>query len=124
MDTPDDILEHYGIKGMKWGVRRNTKELQRARGKKQWEPKVSADAAKAKRSMEKAKKGGGPDALSNDELKELNKRLNLEQNYERLVNDKKTASGGQFVKDFLVNVGKQQAQNWVNRKLQDLLKGK
>lgn len=82
----DDILEHYGIKGMKWGVRRTDAQLARARGKKFKEtPKnmQSKDAKKAKSVKEKVKTQG-IDALSNDELQELTRRINLESNYNRL----------------------------------------
>lgn len=36
-DQVDAFFEHFGIKGMKWGVRRNRRQLQAARGKKDWE---------------------------------------------------------------------------------------
>lgn len=40
-DNLDSILEHYGVKGMKWGVRRSRAELASARGERK--------AAKAER---------------------------------------------------------------------------
>ncbi len=79
----DDILEHYGIKGMKWGVRRSDEQLARARGKT---PR-SEDSSKAKESLGKAKTSGAG-TLSNRELQELNKRLNLEKNYADLIRPK------------------------------------
>lgn len=36
-DAADDFLEHFGIKGQKWGIRRSERELQKARGVKPWE---------------------------------------------------------------------------------------
>lgn len=33
-DAADDFLEHFGIKGQKWGIRRSERELQKARGVK------------------------------------------------------------------------------------------
>lgn len=69
----EDILEHYGTKGMKWGVRKSRV------------PKVgpSDDALEAHRSFVTAQRSG-PQALSNSDLQKLNNRLNLEQNYEKL----------------------------------------
>lgn len=37
VDPVEQCFEHFGILGMKWGRRRSTKELQAARGKKDWE---------------------------------------------------------------------------------------
>lgn len=50
-DAADDFLEHYGIKNMKWGIRRSRKELQKARGVKPWEKA----AKKVKRSIKERK---------------------------------------------------------------------
>lgn len=50
-DTANDFLEHYGIKNMKWGIRRSRKELQKARGVKPWEKA----AKKVKRSIKERK---------------------------------------------------------------------
>lgn len=38
----ETYLEHYGIKGMKWGVVRTPEQLRRARGTKPWEPGTSS----------------------------------------------------------------------------------
>ena len=92
METLDDVLAHYGIKGMKWGVRRSEAQLARARGKKEAKrkkkegPPPSEDAAKARESQTKAKKEGLA-TLSNRELQELNKRLNMEQQYRNLTRE-------------------------------------
>lgn len=86
--TLDDVLEHYGIKGMRWGVRRTDEQLARARGRRRSSRREkSPDAAAAEEAKKKAKKGG-VSSLSNQELKKLNERLNLEQNYERLTSTK------------------------------------
>lgn len=46
-----DYLEHYGIKGMKWGVRRTIEQLQRARGRKSWEKKTSKNFDKLDKAI-------------------------------------------------------------------------
>lgn len=71
----DETLEHAGVKGMKWGVRR------KERSKLKQGP--SDDAKTAHKALVKSKISG-VEALSNKELKNLNERLNLEQSYARL----------------------------------------
>ncbi len=72
-ETLDAILAHYGTKGMKWGVRKSKIPKQGPSG----------DAKSAHRHLVKATVSG-PQALTNKQLKEVNERLNLEQNYQRL----------------------------------------
>lgn len=68
----DDFLEHYGVKGMKWGVRRDRPSVP-----------SSADAATASRLQGQVKLGG-TQSLSNQELQTLVNRMNLESQYTRL----------------------------------------
>lgn len=84
-------LEHYGIKGMKWGVRKNGPtdvvvkatpgKRVRTKGGKFHEP--SEDAIRAAVAKQKARKSK-VDSLSNKELQDLVQRMNLEQQYNRL----------------------------------------
>lgn len=73
MNPVEQILEHYGTKGMKWGVRKSRVPKQGP----------SDDAKQAHKGLVKATVSG-PQALTNRELKMVNERLNLEQNYQRL----------------------------------------
>ena len=61
----DDIIEHYGVKGMKWGVRRTKEQLQSARRERSWGYK---DQSK----------------LSDKELKKTVDRLQNEAHMQRL----------------------------------------
>jgi len=85
MYTYEEALEHYGIKGMKWGVRRSEKELEKARKKN-----ASEDVIKVKEAENKIRRGtvrkADLDRLSNDELKRVVDRMQLEQKYEQLAN--------------------------------------
>lgn len=76
----DQILAHYGTKGMKWGVRKRNVPKQGP----------SDDAKSAHRSLVKATVSG-PQALSNSELQKVNQRLNLEQQYAKLSYNPSTA---------------------------------
>lgn len=70
-------LQHYGVLGMKWGVRRTPDQLARAAKKRgDW----SDDAKELSRIRSKKVK-----SLSNVELKRANERLNLERNYRDLT---------------------------------------
>lgn len=136
-ETSEDLeLFHYGIKGMKWGVRRKEgpdgtvssnlraakrqakKEAKAAArgGDEKWKRPVSSDAREAKNSRTRVKRHGS-DALDNKELKKLVNRMNLEQQYSNLVENQKASSrrrGGQrYLADILKESGKEVATEGV-----------
>lgn len=124
-------VKHYGVKGMRWGVRRTPEQLARARGERLKKKKggnnvnlaadtaktASSDAKKAAAARDKAAKKGVA-ALSNDELKILNDRLNLEKNYTKLTTEpeeeRKVSAGEKFARDVIGNVLKQQVTRVAN----------
>lgn len=79
--TYNDQLTHYGIRGMKWGVRRyqNRDGSYTNAGKRRRKSQNSSDYEETRPLRKKS-----PKQLSNEELKKLNKRLNLESEYRRL----------------------------------------
>jgi 2'-5' RNA ligase len=79
-------LNHYGVKGMHWGVRKaeSSGGSSAPTPKSAPKPRVSADAKAVENAFGKINRGG-TDALSNHELQGLVTRLNLEQQYERLT---------------------------------------
>ncbi len=88
----EDEIAHYGIKGMKWGVRRSKDVLRRLRT----DPNPpSEDSARARNAQRR-----GINNLSNAELKALNQRLKLEREYSQL-SPSASSKGKQFLKDFV-----------------------
>ena len=71
----NSFLEHSGKKGMKWGIRNSVKRLKN----RIKNPHYSKDYKQTKNLRRKSSK-----YLSNNQLRELNKRMELEQNYNRL----------------------------------------
>lgn len=69
-----DCLEHHGIKGMKWGVRKGSSSSDSTTSR----PGASADHIVAEAHKAKIRTTG-LHALSNKDLEELNKRMQLEQ---------------------------------------------
>ena len=70
-------LSHHGIKGQRWGVRRTKAALARAAQREG--RRLSPEAERAKQLRKKKRK-----ELTNEELKFLNDRLNLEKNSSNL----------------------------------------
>ena len=131
-----DILVHYGVLGMKWGVRRSPAELARARGErapKTTKKKTSFFSRKTvKKKTKKAPATAStkketpsrktPSEMTNDELQAAVRRLELEKRYRDLSPKKVSAgrkivdsviipalteSGKNLLKDYTTKLGKQ-----------------
>lgn len=73
-----DSLKHYGVKGMRWGVRKRGDRVPAIERRPKSDDFKEAQALRKKRPAE----------LSNAELKKLNERMQLEQNYANLTSKK------------------------------------
>lgn len=74
MTSPDDFLAHYGVKGMKWGVRKDRVKKGRKAKRQASDQHIESRRIKQKKLSE----------MSNDEIATLNRRLQLERQYLQL----------------------------------------
>lgn len=92
-------LTHFGIPGMKWGIRR----------KRPSGPDTSSEDHRTASSLKKKKLS----EMSNEELKKLTTRLQLEKQYKDLTKVEVDA-GRKFMSDVVTGVAKQQSINMLN----------
>lgn len=98
------ILQHHGILGQKWGVRRTESQLARSGKGTASSKKVSA------KKIEKSK----IKSMSDAELRQKINRIQMERQYSQL--SKKDISVGQkFVSDVFTNAAKQTATNYASK---------
>ena len=90
-------LAHYGILGMKWGVRRTEAQLARARGKKKTSDDDASDDYKKAHDKKSVK------SMSDKELRDRLNRLQMEQQYSKL--NPSTVSKGREVASKVLKAG-------------------
>jgi len=90
-----EILEHAGVKGMRWGVRRSQESLDRAAGRTQAKADKAADKADKSRGTKtkeesKTDTKGNVKKMSDADLKSAVSRLQMEKQYSDLTNPQKS----------------------------------
>ena len=97
VSSPDEELMHYGVKGMKWGVRRSQRQLDRAAGRKPSKSttkrvnKISQKLEKKKAALEKKERKKNPTkGMSDTELRETLNRMQMERQYTQLTKTEKS----------------------------------
>lgn len=111
-----NFLEHYGVKGMRWGVRKDRspvkvqvvtqagKRVKVSGGK--FQP-TSNDAVRAAIIKQKAAKST-TDSLSNKQLQEAITRMNLERQFAQLAGER-TSVGRKVASAILSQIGEKEA---------------
>jgi hypothetical protein len=121
-DEVESYLSHFGVKGMRWGVRRSGSSGGGSRPSSGSagmhhpslnapRPRLSSDAATAK-ALSGVVKTHGTQALSNKDLQTLVTRMNLEKQFTSL-NPQTVSAGRKFTSDVLQSSGKQLASQFI-----------
>ena len=140
--SEDPYLAHYGVKGMKWGVRRNRDSS----GSSSKGQASASDASTPKKTVKrqenlsrysddklasKVSEKKGLDSLSDAELSRLTKRMQLEQSYRELSakRPRERSKAEKFLNGAkLLGQGANQVTEFINspagKKLVDLAKNK
>jgi hypothetical protein len=99
----EDILAHFGVKGMKWGVHRKS-------------PVPASKDAQRSLDVRKKAKTGKVKSLTNEELQLAINRMNLEQQFKRLsVNERPPIQ--RWVASTLLEIGKREVQTAIAKKV-------
>ena len=116
----DDFLAHYGVKGMRWGVRRDRSaggsgssgsgSKKKSGGSTSAAKPANKAAVKAKEtvakpSIKKPTHAQVAKAMSDEELKSLLSRMQMEKQYAQLMSERDQTSQTTF-KKFAANNGK------------------
>lgn len=105
-------LQHYGIKGMKWGVRRSRAQLGYSSSPRK--PKKQAQKASSKPQRKVSSKQQRKDAMkkmSDAELRSRINRIQMERQYMQLT-AAEMSPGKKFIKDVVTNAAKQTVTNY------------
>lgn len=108
MHILDHFLMHYGVKGMKWGVRKQK----------------GSGSSGGKTAIPKSR----AEVMSDAQLKAVNKRLNMEREYKRMMAERALEErsllqkGIAQVGDSLQRAAKQQVDQYVQQRVSGLVK--
>lgn len=115
MENAADFLEHYGVKGMKWGHRKSGGVQPAKKGRLTED--LSEEAERLSGVHVRTKTQKSTKMLSNKELQDAIKRMQLEQQYSQLSGGiDKTArqKASAFISGMVMTSGKQGSQQMAN----------
>lgn len=103
----DNQLAHYGILGMKWGVRRSQAQLERAKGNVDSTYRMVNEAKNINKAISNTRTvaaNKNVSSISDEELRTRVNRLNMEQQYSNLTTAQ-TSRGQTYAKNTLEVAG-------------------
>ena len=110
----NNTLQHHGILGMRWGIRRfrNRDGTLTPAGKRRADKKSANQETHEDYKKNHTSKNAG--SMSNSELRDRINRLQMEKQYAQLTSNEKS-TGFKVVNDIFVNSAKQTASNYVSQ---------
>ena len=105
-------LMHYGVKGMKWGIRKKnytTSDLKKYKGHVETASKIvdkQKEVSKKQASKAHRKKVENDlSKMSDQELRDIVNRMNMEERYKQVMNTRQVEVGKSRTEKILDNVG-------------------
>lgn len=114
-----DTIAHYGVKGMKWGVRKQRPTSSGKRKGKTNARRIYEKISGKKDAQKKPKTTSSPrkkraSEMSDEELRSVINRMQMERTYAQLTS-KEVSKGRKFVNDVLYNSAKATATTYTTK---------
>lgn len=109
IDASEVDLEHSGVKGMKWGIRRPRDSATGLVRRSSSEDKIHVDRIASKLAK------NGTSALSNKDLQDFARRLQLEADFRKATSSPEAQKGRSWVNNFIRSQGGRQFDRVANK---------
>lgn len=97
LEEMNEYLEHHGILGQKWGIRRTPEQLGHRAARKAAKKEAKAEAKRRKAEIKKSRSSVSASKLTDAELQQKIRRLQDEDRYNQLLRDTHAISSGKKI---------------------------